>query len=138
MTSSNDRGNTGNRQITVLLVEDDKPLLEFFFTILKREGYEVIIAGNGLEALEITQKETCPKIDVLLTDVAMPYMGGIQLVKSLRETRPEIRVLFTSGLPYQEVTDRCGADFSNVHVEFLAKPFSVSDLAGKIKDLSAA
>ena len=60
----------------------------------------------------------------------MPYMGGIQLAESLREMRPDILVLLTSGLPQQEVSNRCGPEFQS---DFLAKPFSVSDLASRIK-----
>ncbi|MBT98491.1 MAG: hypothetical protein CL902_07680 [Dehalococcoidia bacterium] len=119
--------------LTVLLVEDDKPLLGFFSTILRREGYAVLIVENGLEALELAEREPEAPIDILLTDVSMPYMGEIQLAKSMMKTRPKLLVLLTSGLPFQEVTDRCGPEFRS---DFLAKPFSVSELAGKINTLA--
>ena len=90
--------------------------------MLCREGYAVLIAGNGLEALEVAEAQSTPRIDILLSDVSRPYMGGIQ-------------VLLTSGLPYKEVADRCGPEFK---AEFLAKPFSVSNLAGKINMLAQA
>ena len=135
MTSHESGGRNPQTPLRILLVEDDKLLIEFFSTVLKREGYEVLLAGNGLEALELAQSEPDSLIDILLTDVAMPYMGGIQLAKSLMKIRPEIRVLLTSGLPYDEVTDRCGPEFRS---DFLAKPFSVSELAGKIKTLANA
>jgi len=121
--------------LTVLLVEDDKPLLGFFSTILRREGYAVLIVENGLEALELAEREPEAPIDILLTDVSMPYMGEIQLAKSMMKTRPKLLVLLTSGLPFQEVTDRCGPEFRS---DFLAKPFSVSELAGKINTLAKA
>ena len=132
MTLANSDGNNRDVSATILLVEDDEPLLEFFSTILRREGYSVLSAVNGVEALDIAEARPNDPIHILFSDVAMPYMGGIQLAESLRETRPDIRVLLTSGLPQQEVSDRCGPAFE---AEFLAKPFSVSDLAGKIRML---
>ena len=120
---------------TVLLVEDDRPLLEFFSRVLRRDGYRVLEAENGVEALKVAEDHSDDRIDVLLSDVAMPYMDGIQLAERLREIRPEIQVLLTTGLPIQMVMDRCGPTFK---ADFLPKPFSVSDLSGKIKRLVEA
>ena len=120
---------------TVLLVEDDRPLLEFFSRVLRRDGYRVLEAENGVEALKVAEDHSDDRIDVLLSDVAMPYMDGIQLAERLREIRPEIQVLLTTGLPIQMVMDRCGPTFK---ADFLPKPFSVSDLSGKIRRLVEA
>ena len=120
-------------KVTVLLVEDDKPLLEFFLTILRREGYKVFTAVNGLDALDISKEHHEERIDILFTDVAMPYMSGIQLAASLKEFRPDIQVLLTSALPEQEISDRCGPDNQ---MDFLAKPFTVYDLSAKIRNLA--
>ena len=129
-----DRNLSGiNKKITSLLVEDDQPLLEFFSTILRREGYEVITAANGVEALEISKDRPEEHIDVLLTDVAMPYMGGVQMAVALRAPRPDIRVFLTSGLPVQEVAERCG---STLELDFLAKPFLVADLTERMLTLT--
>lgn len=130
MTLAESNGNNQDMSATILLVEDDEPLLEFFSTVLRREGYSVLPASNGVEALDIAKARPNDPIHILFSDVAMPYMGGIQLAVSLRETRPDIRVLLTSGLPQQEVSNRCGPEFQ---ADFLAKPFSVSDLASRIK-----
>jgi hypothetical protein len=65
----------------------------------------------------------------------MSYMGGIQLAESLKQTHPGFLVLLTYGLPFKEVTNRCGPGFQP---EFVAKPFSVSELAGKIRMLAQA
>ena len=78
---------------TVLVVEDDHPLREFFSVLLRREGYIILAAANGLEALEIARSNPDDRIDILLSDVAMPYMGGIQLAERLREIQPDIQVL---------------------------------------------
>ena len=113
-------------------MEDNKPLLEFFSTILRREGYEVITAENGLEALDIAKSRSGERIDILLSDVAMPYMGGVQLALNLREIWPDIRVLLTSAMPFEEVSNQFGPTFQP---EFLGKPFLVSELTDKIKML---
>ena len=120
---------------TVLLVEDDRSMLEFLSAVLRRDGYRVLEAENGVEALKVAEDHSDDRIDVLLSDVAMPYMDGIQLAERLREIRPEIQVLLTTGLPIQMVMDRCGPTFK---ADFLPKPFSVSDLSGKIRRLVEA
>lgn len=120
---------------TVLVVEDNPPLLEFFCALLRREGYNILEAGNGLEALEIVNNSPDDRIDVLLSDVAMPYMGGIELAGIVRETWPGIEVLLISALPYEEIMDRCDPSFTP---HFLPKPTSVSDLSGKIRELATA
>ena len=127
---SNEIGQT--RDITILIVEDDSPLLEFFSTILRREGYKVLKAQNGVEALEIAKSRPDERIDILLSDVAMPYMGGVQLAVNLLEIQPHIQVLLTSAMPFQEISNQCGTKF---HPAFLAKPFSVSNLTAKIKTI---
>ena len=99
MTLADNGGTSPDTTATILLVEDDEPLLEFFSTILRREGYSVLSAVNGVETLDIAKARPNDPIHILFSDVAMPYMGGIQLVESLRETRPDIRVLLASGLP---------------------------------------
>ena len=119
--SNRNNPDMGDIGATILLVEDDAPLLVFFSTVLRREGYSVLPASNGVEALDIAESRPNHPIHILFSDVEMPYMEGIQLAESLlREMRPDILVLLTSGLPQQEVSNRCGPEF---HADFLAKPF---------------
>lgn len=133
--SPDSKGKTQTSDTTVLLVEDDGPFLEFFSTILRREGYEVLRAPNGLVALEIAESRPDRRIDILPSDVAMPYMGGVQLALNLRQIRPHIQVRLTSAMPFQEISNQFG---SELQPEFLAKPFSVSDLTAKIKTIVEA
>ena len=135
MTAPEIDGLNRDANATVLVVEDDQPLLEFFSTLLRREGYRILAAANGVEALAIADSNPGDRIDILLSDVAMPYMSGIQLAERLRANRPEIRVLLISGLPKQEILKRCGPSFTH---HFLPKPCSVSELAGKVRQLAAA
>ena len=94
--------------MTVLLVEDDEALFEFFLTILRRDRYEVLVSINGREAFDLVSSQLDCQIDILLSDVSMPYMGGIELAEALRQTRPDIQVLSTSGMPQQDVLNRAG------------------------------
>ena len=133
--SPDSKGKTQTSDTAVLLVEDDGPFLEFFSTILRREGYEVLRAPNGLVALEIAESRPDRRIDILPSDVAMPYMDGVQLALNLRQIRPHIQVRLTSAMPFQEISNQFG---SELQPEFLAKPFSVSDLTAKIKTIVEA
>ncbi len=90
---------------------------------LTRQGYTVLTAANGEEALEIVARGE--PIDLLITDVVMPIMDGPTMVREARQTRPELPILFMSG--YAEEQLRRSIDFENV--AFLPKPFSVQQLS---------
>ena len=133
-TLENHRTN-GSQGMTVLLVEDDEALLEFFLTILRRDRYEVLVSINGREAFDLVSSQLDCQIDILLSDVSMPYMRGIELAKALRQTRPDIQVLSTSRMPQQDVLNRAGG---LTRAEFLAKLFSVTGFADKVRAIAAA
>ena len=133
-TLENHRTN-GFQGMTVLLVEDDEALLEFFLTILRRDGYEVLVSIKGREELDLANNQLDRQIDTLLSDVSMPYMRGIELAKALRQTRPDIQVLSTSRMPQQDVLNRAGG---LTRAEFLAKLFSVTGFADKVRAIAAA
>ena len=117
------------------MVEDDEALLELFLTILRRDGYEVLVSINGREELDLANSQLDRQIDILLIDVSMPYMRGIELAKALRQTRPDIQVLSTSRMPQQDVLNRAGG---LTRAEFLAKLFSVTGFADKVRAIAAA
>jgi DNA-binding NtrC family response regulator len=81
---------------TVLLVEDESGVRELMRRILTRAGYHVLTARDGEEGVRASAEHRGP-IDLLVTDVIMPIMGGRALAEKLREARPELRVLFVSG-----------------------------------------
>ena len=64
---------------TSLVVEDDRPLLEFFSVLLRRDGHSILVASNGVEALEIADRGPNNRIDILVGGVALPHMDGIKL-----------------------------------------------------------
>lgn len=135
VTAIDESNPDANANATVLVVEDDQPLLEFFSALLRREGYRVLLAENGVEALAIVNGSPDVRVDILLSDVAMPYMSGIQLAERLREIRPEIKVVLISALPKEEILVRCGTSFIP---DLIPKPFSVSALSGTVRRLAAA
>ena len=114
----------------VLLVEDEDSVRNFAVRALKRQGYEVIEATTGLEALDLVAKETKP-IDIVVSDVVMPEMDGPTMITELRKTRPDLKVIFVSGYPDDRF--KTGLD-PDAHYAFLAKPFSLPQLAAKVKE----
>ena len=79
---------------TVLLAEDDQPSREVYHTVLDAEGYRVIDAANGNAALDLLSTE---QVDLLLTDLMMPGMTGIQLLERARKVRPDLRAIVMTG-----------------------------------------
>jgi two-component system, cell cycle sensor histidine kinase and response regulator CckA len=114
----------------VLVVEDDDGVRRLACDTLKRCGYSVLEARNGVEAIEIAE-ETSGPIHALVTDVVMPQMGGRRLADRLVETRPNIAVLFMSGYTEDSML-RHGVLHNDV--AFLHKPFTPSALASKLRE----
>jgi PAS domain S-box-containing protein len=114
---------------TVLLVEDEDSVRELARLLLQRAGYTVLEAANGEEALAVSRRYG-RSIDLLVTDVIMPKMGGRQLAEALASSYPRMRTLFLSGYTDDAVL-RHG--ILRHDMPFLQKPFSVSSLAHKIR-----
>jgi two-component system cell cycle sensor histidine kinase/response regulator CckA len=119
---------------TILLVEDDDPVRIFGARALRNKGYKVIEAKSGEAALDLI-RNAAETIDLVITDVVMPHMDGPGLVREVRELHPEMKVIFISG--YTEDAFRRRLD-SDGRIEFLPKPFSLKELAGKVRDVLAA
>jgi len=116
---------------TILLVEDEELVRKLSRKMLETCGYTVIEARNGLEALEISENGKC-KIDLLMTDVVMPKMGGRELAEKLSVKLPNLRILFTSGYTDDAVV-RNGIIETNTN--FLQKPFTFDALNRKVRKL---
>jgi two-component system cell cycle sensor histidine kinase/response regulator CckA len=110
---------------TVLLVEDEPAVLSLAARVLRGRGYEVLQARDGSEALQVHEQHAGP-IDVVITDVVMPKLGGAELVERLREVRPETRIIYMSGYTDNKTVRDMMADSG---VNFLQKPFSPAALA---------
>ena len=116
----------------LLVVEDEPTLRSLATTMLREQGYTVLSASNGVEALALLAEHPDVKPHLVVTDVVMPQMGGRDLVAKLRQANPMLKVLFTSGytrevLPQEVVEEK--------DVFFLQKPYSQTTLARKIREV---
>ncbi len=116
---------------TVLLVEDEEAVRSLSREILESCGYTVIEASNGVEALNMC-RDNQPKIDLLMTDIVMPQMGGRELAEKMLETVPAMKILFTSGYTDDAILRHGIIDEGT---NFLQKPFTFDALARKVKSL---
>jgi two-component system cell cycle sensor histidine kinase/response regulator CckA len=116
---------------TILLVEDEDAVRLFSARALRNKGYKVVEAKSGEAALELISGGAA-NIDLLITDVVMPQMDGTTLIKHVRERRPEMKVICISGYAEEAFRNRLDSAES---VHFLPKPFSLDQLAGKVKEV---
>jgi two-component system cell cycle sensor histidine kinase/response regulator CckA len=115
---------------TVLLVEDDELVRDLANRLLKQQGYRVLVAVNGEDALRVAREHDGEKIHLLLADIVMPQMGGKELAIKLKILRPDVKVLYTSGYADDAIVHH-GALDPGTH--FLQKPFSLKTLSHKVR-----
>ncbi|MEJ2208004.1 MAG: PAS domain S-box protein [Anaerolineae bacterium] len=127
--STSTSASTSASASTILLVEDEAAVRDLMLTILTAQGYRVLAARDGVEALEMADRHREP-IHLLLTDVVMPRMSGRALADQLRLERPEIQVLYTSGYTDDAIVHHGVLD-EGVH--FLSKPFELDTLTRKVR-----
>lgn len=111
---------------TILLVEDEPAVRQLFAQALSRAGYRVLEARNGQEAIKVFDQHG-DSIDLLLTDMRMPYMGGAELAHLLRARRLTLKLICISGYP--------GTIGPDLAADFLAKPFSRDELLKKVREV---
>ena len=112
---------------TVLLAEDDQFSREIYHTVLDEAGYHVIDAADGRAALDLLSRVA---VDLLLTDVTMPGMTGIQLLERARELRPDLRAIVMTG---HEISEAVVGALRNHACEFLSKPFDAHELIETVR-----
>jgi PAS domain S-box-containing protein len=113
---------------TILLVEDEPPARELVAEVLRERGYTVLLAADGLEALE--RAASAGRIDLLLTDVVLPRASGPVTARALQNTRPGLKVLFMSGYTRETVLERGVAEGWTI----LEKPFTPSRLLRVVRE----
>ncbi len=116
---------------TILLVEDEAIVRDLTARILRDLGYEVIVASNGKEALEIAANNI-EKIELVISDIVMPHMGGKELVEQLMLLKPQIKKIFMSGYTENSIVHQGVIDPT---IDFLQKPFSYEAIATKVREV---
>jgi two-component system cell cycle sensor histidine kinase/response regulator CckA len=117
---------------TVLLVEDEEMVRWLTARVLRQQGYQVLEASNGAEALSTAEEHADVGVHLLLTDIKMAQMGGRELAGRIRKMFPETRVIFTSG--YGSGTVANSGDIGP-GTHFLQKPFEPAAVARKVREV---
>ena len=120
--------------VRILLVEDEDSLRRPLGAILRKMGFEIIEASNGTEALKLIADKKLT-INLLITDMVMPRMGGLELAKQVRGQSPHARILYLSGYSDEDIDD---ARIDSSTTWFLQKPFSSKAFSEKIAEILAA
>ncbi len=115
----------------ILLVEDDEAVRKFTRDVLEREGYTVIEATGGEEALSVVSSRNMD-VTLLVTDVVMPRMSGKDLAHKLEEICPQLKVLFISGYTANAIVHH---DILDSGLDFMQKPFSSREFLAKVRDI---
>jgi signal transduction histidine kinase/CheY-like chemotaxis protein len=116
---------------TILVVDDDDGVRAVAAAIVEELGFKVLSAGTGKDALQILAED--PRIDLLLTDIVMPEMTGVELARQVRGLRPDLPILFASG--YADVRT-FGEELEDETV--LKKPFRIADVAARLREVLEA
>ncbi len=116
---------------TILLVEDDDSVRRLASRLLALQGYSVVEAGTGIEALKVMQ-ERGGSIDLVVTDVVMPELNGSELAAKVRELYPKLCVIYMSGYTDDDIVRRGLLDPEMV---FIQKPFTASNFTRKVREV---
>ncbi len=126
---------TGFRQTrgseTILVVDDQNSIRELLCEVLRKNGYRILSASNGREALRLVREHAAP-IDLLITDMVMPQMGGRELAEALRALQPHTKILYMSG--HAEKAEDAKELLSHGY-SFIEKPFTPEELLHKMRDV---
>jgi two-component system cell cycle sensor histidine kinase/response regulator CckA len=112
------------------LVEDEDAVRTFSQRALTNKGYQVLTAESGESALSLMEKQENKHLDLLVTDVVMPVMDGPTLAQRMRQNNPDLKIIFISGYTEDKLKD-----YMSPNTYFLPKPFTLKQLAAKVKDV---
>ena len=122
-------GNYLEGKETILVVEDN-PMVQYLIAeVLTRQGYRILEATEGEEALVMCEKEKDP-IDLILIDIVMPHMGGLELIELLRQVRKDFKVLYMTGNIDEMVVHH---NLLKEGVNIVQKPFTVEELSRRVR-----
>ena len=115
----------------ILVVEDEEPVRMFSTRALKNKGYKVYEAYSGENALDVIEEIGIDKIDIIVSDVVMPGISGPEMAEEIKKKRPDIKIIFVSGYGEDAFYQKYGYERK---FEFLPKPYSLNQLAQRVKD----
>lgn len=120
----------------ILLAEDDRSMCGFLTLALEKAGHGVVVVHDGLAAFRALEDESPDaRFDLLLTDIVMPGMDGIELSQKASKIRPDLKIMFITGF----VAVALGReDFNPERAKILSKPFHLNDLVAQVETLLAA
>jgi len=119
-------------QHSILVVDDNEQALTLVDEALTSRGYQVTVTSKGAEAMPILESKKGENIDLVIIDLVMPDVDGMELAGKILKKRPNIRVLVMSGYADDVVVHGV---FESDNVDFLAKPFSIRDLFARVTAL---
>jgi two-component system cell cycle sensor histidine kinase/response regulator CckA len=119
-----------NSKDTILLVDDEPVVLDVGTLMVKKLGYNVLQAANGMEAGKIF-RDNVDHICLVILDMILPDESGLDTCKKLKKIKSDVKVLHTSGLGRSQNSDGLGCDFDG----FLQKPFRIEEFSNTLKDL---
>ena len=115
----------------ILVVEDDRGVRKFMVHTLQSFGYRVLEATNGIEAMAVCQRDSI-NVDMIISDLVMPKMGGLELARRMHVIKPEIKILLTSGYSRNHLASQ--EEFPPV-VDFIEKPYSIQAFVKKVRSI---
>ena len=113
---------------TALVVDDQQDVLDMAAELFRSIGYDVLLANNGVEALQILQRTAL--VDVLFSDVMMPEMGGIELAHQARSLRPDMKIILASGYAAAELDP---SSLGRDSIDFVPKPYSLAQILRQLR-----
>jgi two-component system cell cycle sensor histidine kinase/response regulator CckA len=121
-----------NEAETILLAEDEPLVRAMIATSLRDRGYNVLESTDGFEALQMAEEYTTGQIQLLLSDVTMPRMDGVELARRFRDMFPDTKVLLMSASTAESEIQRAIPDPT---IRFLPKPFLLRELAERVREV---
>lgn len=116
---------------TVLIIDDEKPLLEMAGRFLRKKGYDVILASGGIQGIELFE-ENRDKISAVVLDLMMPEIDGPETFSELRRIKPDVKVIFASGY---SINGQAHQMLEEGNYRFVQKPFDVEELCASIREV---
>ena len=124
-------GEGDGRGGTILLVEDSDVVRDVIVRMLEEDGFTVLPASCGEDALSVSRREDV-SIDLLLTDIVMPEMSGVELADRLERERPGMRILFMTGYAEEAVVNE---GILGKHRECIGKPFTREQITTRVREI---